>query len=137
MSRSMRWLLISLLIMILIFFFSMDNGQASLNKSSFFLPLLEWFLPQDIAMFVIRKAAHFSIYAALGFCLYRGIYLKYPKHGPVFITICIICFAYACSDELHQFFVSGRSAQFSDVILDTWGSIFGGSFSAILLKKWG
>ena len=38
--------------------------------------------------------------------------------------ISIICgIIYACFDEFHQYFVTGRSAQFRDVLIDTSGVI--------------
>ena len=36
-----------------------------------------------------------------------------------------ICFLYACTDELHQLFSSGRSGQFDDVLLDSIGALLG------------
>ncbi len=40
-----------------------------------------------------------------------------------FITISI-CFLYALSDEIHQFFVPGRACRILDVLIDTLGSSF-------------
>ena len=37
----------------------------------------------------------------------------------------IFCFIYACTDEFHQIFVSGRSPQMFDVMIDTSGALFG------------
>ena len=36
-----------------------------------------------------------------------------------------LAFLYACSDEIHQLFVNGRSGEFTDVLLDTCGAGFG------------
>ena len=36
-----------------------------------------------------------------------------------------LSFLYACTDEIHQIFVPGRSAQFRDVLIDTLGASFG------------
>ena len=41
-----------------------------------------------------------------------------------------LAFLYACSDEIHQLFVPGRSGQVSDVLLDTLGS-----FTGIMIYK--
>ena len=55
---------------------------------------------------IIRKCAHFSIYMVVGIlliCLFNTYNLDNKKK----IIICItIGFAYACSDEIHQMFVS-------------------------------
>lgn len=37
----------------------------------------------------------------------------------------IFCALYACSDELHQYFVPGRSCKFFDVCVDSSGAFFG------------
>ncbi len=37
----------------------------------------------------------------------------------------IFCVLYACSDELHQYFVPGRSCKFFDVCVDSSGAFFG------------
>jgi VanZ family protein len=36
-----------------------------------------------------------------------------------------ICFIFACIDEYHQTFIPGRTGQFSDVLIDMIGVIFG------------
>ena len=41
---------------------------------------------------------------------------------------------YAITDELHQFFVSGRSAQVLDVVIDTSGVIVGVLIYLVLRK---
>ena len=37
----------------------------------------------------------------------------------------IFVFIYACSDEIHQLFVSGRSGEILDVLIDTTGGFVG------------
>mgnify|MGYP003309055667 FL=1 len=37
----------------------------------------------------------------------------------------IICFIYACTDEIHQLYVVGRTGQFIDVLIDTIGALLG------------
>ena len=34
-----------------------------------------------------------------------------------------ICFLYACTDEFHQLFIAGRSAEIKDVLIDSFGSL--------------
>ena len=71
--------------------------------------------------FIIRKTAHFSEYALLGFLWY--ILLKDTRSG-MFISLSMT-FLYAVSDEFHQLFVAGRSGQLRDVLIDTSGGLFG------------
>lgn len=72
---------------------------------------------------VIRKGAHFTSYFILGFLiiiLFKDLYGMNKKS--IIITI-IICFLYACSDEIHQLFINGRNGSFIDVLIDSFGSI--------------
>ena len=45
------------------------------------------------------------------------------KHS-LFVAV-LFCFLYACGDELHQLFISMRSARILDVWIDTCGSLTG------------
>lgn len=77
---------------------------------------------------LIRKIAHFGIYTVLGFfvCLsFSGTKFRYPARSGMSLAICIL---YAAADEIHQYFVPGRSCQFGDVLIDG-----GGAFLGILL----
>lgn len=70
---------------------------------------------------ITRKFAHFFLYTLFGI-LTSALVLLYNIKGYSFFAITLGSgFLYACSDEVHQRFVPGRSAQFSDVALDTSG----------------
>ncbi len=75
--------------------------------------------------FIVRKGAHFSIYAVL--CILLALLLnEYSIFGKLrFILSVLICFLYAGSDEFHQVFVPGRSGEIRDIIIDTCGAITG------------
>lgn len=73
----------------------------------------------------LRKCMHASVYfilAILIFNLFRIYNLKNYKNA--LLTI-IISFLYACTDEYHQTFIKGRTGQFADTLIDTFGAIFG------------
>lgn len=77
-------------------------------------------------IFLVRKTAHFTEYAILGSLFFINL-RNTPKDlikRPLVISI-LFSFLYACTDELHQIFVPGRSAQFRDVLIDTLGASFG------------
>lgn len=73
----------------------------------------------------IRKLAHFTIYMILGIAVmnYMNTY-KMDNKRRIILTI-IVGMLYATSDEIHQFFVPGRSAEVRDVCIDTLGVICG------------
>lgn len=69
----------------------------------------------------VRKSAHFCVYLILGLLVmnYFNIKKKY------IIYSLIICLLYSISDEVHQMFISGRSGEVLDVLIDTFGSFMG------------
>ncbi len=87
---------------------------------------------------IVRKVAHFGIYAVLGFLIalllneYRRVYLH------IVIYSVVSSFLYSCTDELHQYFVPGRSAQMGDIVIDTCGSLCGAVFAVMIVSliKW-
>ena len=83
---------------------------------------------------VIRKIAHFSIYAIVGILLI-AICITYKVNEINGIGISsILGVIYATSDEIHQSFIPGRSAQITDVMLDSLGVLFG-IFVCLLIIK--
>ena len=136
-------LTVSAATMILIFFFSSQNADSSSETSGFFAELIadlfcnvddlysgerQWVI--NALQGAIRSAAHFTIFAVLGFSLsnclrlYRKSYFFAP----------LICLIYAISDEFHQYFVSGRSCEFSDMLLDFAGGIIGTLVYVLIIK---
>lgn len=82
--------------------------------------------------FFVRKTAHFSVYALLGFLVAMGLRRKKPLiKGALsqgYVTL------YAVSDEVHQRFIPGRNGNLTDVILDSAGGFFGIIFAIVLWK---
>ena len=60
------------------------------------------------SMHIVRKLAHFTIYAMLGFNTFY-MYKNYGvKHSALYALV--TCILYACSDEWHQSFLSQEEA---------------------------
>ncbi len=71
----------------------------------------------------VRKAAHFSEFAALGFC--TGGARRTSRSAPRLwweLPFCALC---AAADEFLQLFSPGRSAQAADALLDFSGALTG------------
>ncbi len=66
------------------------------------------------------KVGHVIGYGVLGLVLYRAMRLS-GRTG--FLLPTLIVFGFACLDEFVQSFVPGRSAQLSDVVLDTTAAL--------------
>ena len=69
----------------------------------------------------LRKAAHASEYFIFTILILIALKNSGVKENKKFIIALVICFAYACTDEYHQTFVNGRTGQFSDTLIDTFG----------------
>ena len=74
---------------------------------------------------VIRKVAHFSVYMLLGFLTMCTCETFKWQRVYKFDFSTMFAFVFACSDELHQRLVPGRSGEFADVCLDTVGAMLG------------
>ena len=73
----------------------------------------------------LRKCMHASVYLVLAFLIMNALILSNFKYSIAIILSILMSFTYACSDEYHQTFVDGRTGHFSDVLIDTAGSMVG------------
>lgn len=122
--------------MVFIFYMSGKTGQESSGQSGkislFITNLLEKVRQdspqemqklQDILELVIRKTAHMTEYAILFLLSYLAT-LKISMSQSRFYNRSIavlISLLYACSDEMHQLLVPGRSGRMIDVGIDMVG----------------
>lgn len=83
---------------------------------------------------VIRKIAHFSIYTLVGI-LMMALMSTYDisKNKQILVSI-LVGIIYATSDEIHQYFIPGRSAMVTDVLIDTAGVCLGVLIVLIVLQ---
>lgn len=116
------WLL-TVAVAIIIFMFSSENGKESQEVSESFLSVIIEYLGNIVSHNVLRKIAHFSEYAALGFCVCGAIRFTFDKNK--FYIPFIPCILYAASDEIHQYFVPERACRVFDVFVDSCGSALG------------
>lgn len=85
--------------------------------------------------FIVRKAAHFTIYLVLGLLVSIVLTEKCFNLKQIIIYGVLICMTYAITDEIHQIFVSGRSGEIRDIIVDTCGSTVGILLNIIINRK--
>lgn len=128
-----------LLWMAVIFRFSAQNGKTSGNVSggiikitvSIFNPDFDTLPESHRAEIVstwqtaVRKTAHFSEYALLGFLTAAAFHTYKLKRVCRWLLPPAVCLLYAVSDEVHQLFVPGRAGRALDVMIDSAGGIFG------------
>ena len=81
---------------------------------------------------MVRKFAHFTEFAGLGFLINTALYYSIGKQKlPLGIAIGS---AYAGTDEIHQIFVDGRAFQISDLAVDFSGAALGCAVFCALIK---
>lgn len=133
---------------IIVFYFSHQPSEKSSNIStqttSIFLKWIPTIQQEDKQVFlnlvervnpIIRKLAHLSIYMIGGFLLLVFMNtFKISKNLKISFAL-FIGTLYAISDELHQYFVPGRSCELRDVLIDTLGLIIGILVSYFIMKK--
>ena len=131
--------LVTIGIMVLIFYFSSQNSAESSKVSSGITKKLVELVTSvshlsaeekqmiiETIHGIIRKIAHFTIYASLGMSAFVSIKLITQKKKTVVFAITAgFCMLYAISDELHQLFSTGRSGEIRDVLIDTAGAVTG------------
>jgi VanZ family protein len=131
-------ILIVLIWMITVFNFSREGGEKSSSTSRGLAEeivnvvtnkkeitreekenIIEKFEP------ILRKCAHYTLYLVGGILILNcfNTYNIKPKKKVIFSAITGML--YACTDEIHQYFVPGRSAKFTDVLIDTMGVLTG------------
>lgn len=137
-KKIIRW---SLFIswMILIFTMSQMPGDESTAQSDLVVKIFDLIGIKldayfgELATFIVRKTAHFSEYFILFILTYRVMILYFDKRKAKLYSV-IFVFFYASSDEIHQYFVEGRTAAFRDVLIDTSGGITAAIVTKIIEK---
>lgn len=140
------FLIVSISWMTVIFLYSSKNAEISSQNSNrvgmivgrIFVPHFEDLSEAEQWAFAgridkpVRKTAHACEYAVLGF-LIMGTVLSYTIGTEISRRRRIIrafgawlfSTVYAVSDELHQYFVPGRTCKITDVCIDSAGAMLG------------
>lgn len=114
--------------MIAIFILSAQEATASSATSSYFLQVFIDYFSLNLneydslwgfLIFLIRKSAHIFEYFVLTLLLYGSMSDKRNRKMKALLFATL----YACSDEIHQLFVVGRSGALIDVFVDMIGMI--------------
>ncbi|MDD5888628.1 MAG: VanZ family protein [bacterium] len=120
--------------MFLIFSFSSDTGKASTKKSDgVIISTVQFFKGRELTakekekyinflVVPVRKGAHFLVYFILAILIISFLNEFMDINKKCLFLALFLAFLYACSDEIHQLMVAGRSGQVSDVLLDTFSA---------------
>lgn len=141
--------IITVSLMAFIFYMSAQNADESSDTSRYVIEFLVKIFVGDFEnlsvteqeeiisslQFIVRKGAHFSIYALLGVFSYLSIVtyknIAFPLRSAISAAICLL---YSVSDEIHQYFVPGRSCEFRDVCIDFCGSLIAITVLTLIVK---
>lgn len=74
---------------------------------------------------LIRNLAHFTIYYVLGGVTFLIFVIVLKQKKYVIFSAMLFLLIYAILDEIHQYFVPGRSFQFIDIRTDFVGGMLG------------
>ena len=126
-----------------IFILSNDDSTESTKKSDrFIVHTTEFIMNRKLTnkerkkyinnyVVIARKTAHFTLYFLLGLTFINFLKEFNIDDQKKIIYSIIFVFLYACSDEIHQLFINGRSAEILDVLIDTMG----GTISTLISMK--
>jgi len=101
------------------------------NTSRIIGPLVLWLFPGtsdetlQIVHFIVRKLAHLTEYAIMGFLAARAF--STSSYGPLrhhwFLVALLLIVIYSLLDEYHQSFVPSRTASIYDSMIDSVGGL--------------
>ena len=134
-------------VMVMIFFFSRETAVKSDATSGMISSRLIRILYPDFAgypaeqqqkiydsiQYIVRKTAHYTEYALLGFLMRLCLESWFGKRRWLTPVSWAGSTAYAVSDELHQLLIEGRSGQWTDILLDSAGAMTGALLAALML----
>lgn len=134
-SKIICWALCALC-MAVIFWFSSRTALESSAQSDIFLKFFQSIFGDGfITDFMVRKSAHFTEFAGLGFLFALAFYIQFGKTKTPFAVLCASL--YAVTDEIHQIFVDGRACRVQDWAIDTAGALLGALFifAAVIIAE--
>lgn len=136
--KNIIYLVLIILWMSLVFYFSHQPGDTSGNTSSSATEIIvniitlgqEYNTEQKAILIerlnpIVRKLAHYSIYTLGGFLIINYLNIHIEKDKKKILYSIVFGAIYAVTDEFHQYFIIERTASFFDVCIDTLGIITG------------
>ena len=144
--------LLTAAMMIMIFCLSMENAAQSDQRSGIIAETLVRIIHPDyeqmdpvlqqrtfdVTQLAVRKCAHFTEYTLLGFliriCLECWFGSRRRRKHILSLSGFATGTAYACTDEVHQLAIDGRSGTWTDVMLDACGVLAGVAAADLLIR---
>ncbi len=113
-----------------IFYLSGENASESSARSGGVLSMLLERFGLELSSHFIRKTAHALEYCGLALLLFNAYLQTFRAPQPLLAFLSAAL--YACTDEIHQYFIAGRACLLRDVGVDALGAAAGVLCAAIL-----
>lgn len=125
---------------IIIFSFSSQTGTSSKENSDVIVNKITKILSiseqkKDKVSYIVRKSGHFFEYFILALLVANVFNCFDIKINKILIFTIFISMIYASTDEIHQYFISNRTASIKDVILDTSASTIATLIYYFIMRK--
>ncbi|MDB1145088.1 MAG: VanZ family protein [Alcaligenaceae bacterium] len=135
MKKKSFFVLLLLVWLGIIFMTSNQTGRESHRLSQFFAELFYLSGGHTKEHLLFRKFAHAAEY----FLLFLLIFMTWTRMSPPtknssFVYSILLSYLFACSDELHQYFIRGRGASFRDTLIDLSGILVAALICFIIFK---
>ncbi len=115
-----------------IFWFSSRTADESTGQSNVFVEwLINLFGESELWVFIVRKSAHCLEFTGLALLINFAMLFTRRKRSILLSTL--FASLYGVTDEIHQIFVEGRSCEFRDWAIDTFGALLGALGFIILM----
>ena len=90
----------------------------------------------DAVSWIPDKVGHVVLYAGLGWLVSREM-RQCSVSAPhwLVLTATLFCLGYGLTDEVHQYFVPGRSFEVGDLAADAVGGCIGGALYVAWVRK--
>lgn len=133
-GRAYYWMVAAALWLLVIWGHSLAPSQQSDQESQevfqFLLPLFQALRLSGISHGLVRKLAHMTEFAVMGFLLTNAIKLcvgsqEKKRYGTGAVFAWTLCAFAALLDETIQLFIPGRSGEITDVWIDSAGAFLG------------
>ena len=123
-------ILLIIIWLIVIFSLSNDTAEESSSKSDVIAEEIAEVVYKDESkkkelVHPIRKTAHGTVYFVLNILVMNLLFQLNRMNIKYYLLGILFCILYACSDEFHQLYISGRSGELRDIFIDSIGSILG------------
>lgn len=140
----------AIIMMVIIFKFSAANGVESSGTSS---GLLEGIISKigevlpiemeiqqkawlvEVLETPLRKCAHMTEYMCLALFVMLPFYVFGKRGRSLICRSAVVSIVYACTDELHQYFVPGRAGRIMDICIDSIGVWIGIGIGMLFMLK--